>query len=81
MACFMGLLSYLADRPEVVRVSSLHMPSTFNAAARAVIQSATTEETPLSDAGLDGTGEVVQVRVWDLFDRGGHVESAASKNK
>lgn len=63
MACFMGLLAFLADRPEVLRVSSLHMPTTFNAEARAIIQSAGVEETPLSDAGLDGTGEVVQVGV------------------
>lgn len=61
-ACFMGLVSFLADRPEVLRVSPLQMPDTFNAVARAVIQSADTERTPLSDAGLDGTGEVVQVR-------------------
>lgn len=61
VACFMGLLSYLADRPEVLRVSPLHMPATLNAVARAIIQSANTEDTPLSDAGLDGTGEVVQV--------------------
>lgn len=33
----------------------------LNAAARANIQSATVTETPLTDAGLDGSGEVVQV--------------------
>lgn len=61
MACFMGLVAYFADRPEVLRVSPLHMPETFNAVSRAVIQSADVERTPLSDVGLDGTGQVVQV--------------------
>lgn len=62
VACFMGLVAYFADRPEVLRVSPLHMPETFNAVSRAVIQSADVKRTPLSDAGLDGTGQVVQVK-------------------
>lgn len=66
MACFMGLVSYLADRPEVLRVSPFHQAETLNAVARAVVQSATINLTPLSDAGLDGTGEVVQVG--DIFN-------------
>lgn len=61
MACFMGLISYLADRSEVLRVSPFHAPRPLNAVARAIVQSAGIELTPLSDAGLDGTGEVVQV--------------------
>lgn len=61
MSCFMGLVSYLSSRPEVLRVSPLHRPETLNSVARAIVQSGTIDETPLSYKGLDGTGEVVQV--------------------
>ncbi|CAM9625709.1 unnamed protein product, partial [Ectocarpus fasciculatus] len=60
-ACYMGLLSQLAAKPEVLRVSPLQSGSLHNAVANALVQSATTTETPLLDAGLDGTGEVIQV--------------------
>ncbi|CAM9735756.1 unnamed protein product, partial [Hapterophycus canaliculatus] len=60
MACFMGLLTQLAAKPEVLRVSPLHAASTLNSVGSAVVQSATTTEKPLFDAGLDGTGEVIQ---------------------
>ncbi|CAN0405171.1 unnamed protein product, partial [Hapterophycus canaliculatus] len=59
MACFMGLLSQLAAKPEVLRVSPLYRASTADALGNAVVQSAATTETPLLDAGLDGTGEIV----------------------
>lgn len=62
MACFMGLVSFLSSRMEVLRVAPWHSKRLYNAAARAMIQSATLKETPLSDAGLDGTGEIIQVR-------------------
>eukprot|EP00752_Nemacystus_decipiens_P005062 g4596.t1 len=61
MSCFMGLLVQLAAKPEVLRVSLLHRARTLNSLANAVVQSATTTETPLVDAGLDGAGEVIQV--------------------
>ncbi|CAM9331359.1 unnamed protein product [Scytosiphon promiscuus] len=61
VACFMGLLSQLAAKPEVLRVSPLHRSSTLNSVGSAVVQSATETETPLLDAGLDGTGEVIQI--------------------
>lgn len=61
VACFMGLVSVLAGRLDVLRVSSRHSKRVLNEAARAIIQSATETETPLTDAGLDGTGEVIQV--------------------
>lgn len=60
--CFMGLLSYLASTPEVLRISSLHKSKFLNAIAKAISQSATTTDTPLTDSKLDGTGEVIQVR-------------------
>lgn len=62
MACFMGLLSQLAAKPEVLRVSPHQRAQELNSVANAVVQSATKTETPLLDAGLDGTGEVIQAR-------------------
>ena len=62
MACFMGLLSFVASRSEVFRVSPRLKKSLSNAAARANIQSASVTSSPLTDAGLTGEGEVVQVR-------------------
>ena len=62
MACYMALLMQLAVKPEVLRVSPVLKAKMLNAVANAVVQSATTTKTPLLDAGLDGTGEVIQVR-------------------
>ena len=62
VACFMGLLSYLAARPEVLHVSAARKIKTLNAAAFANVQSATLTKTPLTDSGLDGSGEVIQAR-------------------
>lgn len=64
MACFMGLVSYLASVPEVLRVAPLHRTKILNAVAKAISQSATITDTPLSDAGLDGTGEVIQASIF-----------------
>ena len=62
MACFMAFLMQLAVKPEVLRVSPTHKAKLLNSAASAVVQSATTTETPLLDVGLDGKDEVIQVR-------------------
>lgn len=62
VACFMELLSFLASRPEVVRISATHKTRLLNASARGTIQTGVATKTPLTDAGLDGTGEVIQVR-------------------
>eukprot|EP00904_Undaria_pinnatifida_P010989 jgi/Undpi1/701/HiC_scaffold_10.g04165.m1 len=61
VACFMGLVSFLSGRLEVLRVSPRHEARVMNAAARTMIQSATLTRAPLTAAGLDGTGEVIQV--------------------
>ncbi|CAN0390119.1 unnamed protein product, partial [Pylaiella littoralis] len=61
VACFMGLVSFFASRVEVMRVAPRHKVGLTNAAARANIQSATLTETPLTDAGLNGAGQVIQV--------------------
>ena len=61
VACFMGLVSFLTSRLEVLRVAPRHRLDLLDAAARATIQTATTTDTPLTDAGLDGTGQVIQV--------------------
>ena len=62
MACYMALLMQLAAKPEVLRVSPIYKEKMLNAVASAVVQSATRTKTPLLDAGLDGQGEVIQVR-------------------
>lgn len=73
VACFMGLVSFLAGRLEVIRVATWHSQELFNGAARATIQSATVTSTPLTDAGLDGTDQVIQVRscvvCWAVYIR------------
>lgn len=61
-ACLMALLSQLAARPEVLRVAPLSKSRLLNDIASAIVQSATITETPLHDAGLDGTGEVIQAK-------------------
>lgn len=61
MACFMGLVSYLAGLPEVQRVSPFHESRLLNAVAGAIVQSGNIVDRPLTDAGLDGTGEVIQI--------------------
>lgn len=57
----MGLVSFFAGRLEVLRVTPRLKEVLYNAAARAVIQGATVTNTLLTDAGLDGTGQVIQV--------------------
>lgn len=68
VACFMGLVSFLAGKNEVLRVSPWEKKFTLNSSARANIQSGTVTATPLTDAGLDGTGEIIQVGGWMVGD-------------
>ena len=63
MACFMGLVSFLSGLPEVQRVSPFHETRIMNAVAGAIVQSGNGADRPLTKAGLDGTGEVIQVRL------------------
>ena len=60
-ACFMGLLSQLAAKPEVLRVTPLQKSELLNAVGSAVVQSATPSSTPFEGTGLNGSGEVIQV--------------------
>lgn len=62
VACFMSLLSTLAAVPEVLRISPRHEKVLHNAAAFKTIQSGAAGGTPFTDLGLDGTGEIIQVR-------------------
>ena len=57
----MGLVSYLASRPEVLRVGPFYKAELLNSVAKAISQSATITDSPLTEAGLDGSGEVIQV--------------------
>jgi len=61
-ACFMGLLSQLAAKPEVLLVTPLHKAELLNAVGSAIVQSATPSSTPFKGTGLNGSGEVIQVR-------------------
>ena len=79
VACFMGLVSFLSSRVEVLRVSPRHGASLLNAVARPMIQSATLTESPLTAAGLDGTGQVVQVRVVRSWQYQGIFRSVETK--
>ena len=63
MACLMGLVSFLSGLPEVQRVSPFHETRIMNAVAGAIVQSGNGADRPLTKAGLDGTGEVIQVRL------------------
>lgn len=63
MACFMGLLSHLASKAEVLRISPLPVEQLHNAVGSAIVQSASIIDTPFLDVGLDGTGEVIQVGI------------------
>ena len=73
VACLMGLVSYLAGIPEVQRVSPFHQARLLNAVAGAIVQSGNIVDRPLTDAGLDGTGEVIQVTFSCLIVRVGHL--------
>lgn len=66
MACLMGLVSFLAMVPEVQRVSPFHASELKNAVAGAIVQSGNIEDKPLTAAGLDGTGEIVQVNTYEI---------------
>eukprot|EP00903_Cladosiphon_okamuranus_P015158 g14016.t1 len=61
VACFMGLVSFLASRQEVLRIAPTRPAKMLDASVRAIIQTATPTQTPLTDAGLDGTGEIIQI--------------------
>lgn len=65
----MGLLSQLAAKPEVLRVSTLQGAQHRDFVVNAVVQSATTTDVPLLDAGLDGSGEVIQARSLQLLNQ------------
>lgn len=71
-SCLMGLISFLASRPEAVRVSALPRGQLFNAVAARIVQGASLTTTPLWDRGVDGTDQVVQV---------GFIRSAISPTK
>jgi hypothetical protein len=62
-ACLMTLLAYLSAEPAVMYLESYPVLSPFNAYAAAVSQSGgSLGDTPLWDAGINGTGQIVQVR-------------------
>lgn len=58
----MGLVSYLASTPQVLRVAPYYRTKLLNAVAKSISQSASITKAPLTDAGLHGSGEVIQVK-------------------
>lgn len=60
-ACLMGLVSFLASRPEVARVSALPRAELSNAVAGRIVQGGSATSAPIWGRGVDGSGEVVQV--------------------
>lgn len=62
MACFMGLVSHLAAKPSVLRVAPLHGVELLDEVVNAIVESGNIDYTPFQDAGLDGSGEVIQVQ-------------------
>lgn len=74
-ACFMSLVSCLASAPEVLRVTPLHKEKMMNAVASSIVQAGSIDvsDKPLTAAGLDGSGEVIQVKLLlrCMHNRGG----------
>lgn len=60
-SCLMGLVSFLASRSEVARVSPLPRGQVFNAIASRIVQGASETSTQIWDRGVDGSGQVIQV--------------------
>lgn len=75
IACLMSFFSCLADRPEVLHISPAYRMETLNAAAFPNVQSATLTATPLSDAGLNGEGEIIQASITRLQARSATIAS------
>lgn len=59
-ACFMGLLSHLIAKPDVFRVNPL--AELLNVVGSAIVQNATPSSTPFKGTGLNGSGEIIQVK-------------------
>lgn len=62
IACFMRLVSHLAAKPPVLRVAPLHGVELLDEDINAIVESGNINHSPLQDAGLDGSGEVIQVQ-------------------
>jgi len=60
-ACLTSLIAFLASHPEVLFLEAFTVVRPLNSVAGAVVQSSLRESTPLWDAGLDGSGQVIQV--------------------
>lgn len=69
-ACLMGLVSFLAAQPQVARISALPRAELSNAVAGRIVQGASATTSPVWDLGVDGSGQVVQVRKRDGRENG-----------
>lgn len=61
-SCLFALLAYLASDPAVLFVETYSPIIAYNQMASAIVQTGTTLDHTFDDVGLNGTGQVVQVR-------------------
>lgn len=60
-ACLMTLLAYLSAEPTVMYLEAFPVVSTFNVYASGIAQSGSVGNLPLFNAGINGTGQILQV--------------------
>jgi hypothetical protein len=60
-ACLTSLVAYFASHPEVIFLETFPIVKPSDAIAAATVQSGEQTSTPLWDAGLDGSGQIIQV--------------------
>ena len=68
VSCFVRFVRALADRSVVGRLAIGYRPVAFNYESRGVTQSGTIFEEPFSEAGLDGSNQIVGVADTGLYD-------------
>lgn len=66
--CFMSFVEALADSPRVGRLAIGHKSVALNYESRGTTQSGVIFDEPYSDAGLDGTDQIVGVADTGLYD-------------
>lgn len=60
-ACLTSIVAYFATHPEVIFLETFPIVKPSDAIAAATVQSGEQTSTPLWDAGLDGSGQIIQV--------------------
>jgi hypothetical protein len=60
-SCILSFLAAMTVQPEICSAEVLPMSSAFNDKAQWILQSGTTNDRPWFDAGLTGSGQIIQV--------------------